>query len=159
MEWVDINIGDFNGDGLSDLIGRVAMNGKWYVATSTGTSFTNAQWGSWSPAVAWLDVQVGDFDGDGSSDLAGRVASSGDWWVARSEGDRFTNEKWGRWSTAVDWLDVRTGNYDGSTGSGDGPAVASVADLYWREIGRNDGDDNSDFGLMVKDLVDQLWPN
>jgi hypothetical protein len=128
------------------------------VATSTGTSFTNAHWGRWSSAVGWLDVQVGDFDGDGRSDLAGRVASSGDWWVAKSNGDSFTNEKWGRWSTAVGWADVHAGNFGSDDGSNGGDAAAA-ADLYWREIGRTDNDDDNDSSdLLVADIVDQLLP-
>jgi hypothetical protein len=159
VDWVDVNIGDFNGDGLSDLIGRVETSGKWYVATSTGTSFTNARWGRWSSAVGWLDVQVGDFDGDGRSDLAGRVSSSGDWWVARSQGDSFTNEKWGRWSTAVGWEDVHAGNFGGAGDSNGGDAAAAAADIYWREIGRADDDDENDSSdPLVADIVDQLLP-
>jgi predicted outer membrane repeat protein len=159
MDWVDINIGDFDGDGLSDLIGRVATSGKWYVATSTGTSFTTANWGLWSPAIAWLDVQIGDFDGDGRSDVAGRVASSGDWWVARSNGDSFTNERWGNWSAAVEWEDVHVGRFGSDEGSNSGDAAAAAADLYWREIGQADDDDDNDASnLLVAEIVDQLLP-
>jgi hypothetical protein len=94
----------------------------------------------------------------GRSDLAGRVASSGDWWVARSDGDSFTNEKWGRWSTAVGWADVHAGNFGWDAGSNGGDA-ADAADIYWREIGRTDADDdNGSSDLLVTDIVDQLLP-
>jgi hypothetical protein len=159
VDWVDVSIGDFNGDGLSDLIGRVVTSGKWYVATSNGSSFTNANWGRWSSAVAWLDVQVGDFDGDGNSDLAGRVATSGDWWVAKSDGDSFSSERWGRWSTAVGWVDVHAGNFGSDNGSNGGEAAAAAADLYWREIGRAGGDNDSVWSdVFESDIVDQLLP-
>jgi hypothetical protein len=81
-------VGDFNGDGMDDIIGRVSTSGDWWVAQSTGTAFANAKWGRWSTAVTWLDVKVADFDGDGRSDIAGRVETSGDWWVAQFDRHR-----------------------------------------------------------------------
>jgi hypothetical protein len=106
-------VGDFNGDGLDDIVGRVSTSGDWWVAQSTGNSFANAKWGRWSTAVSLADVKVADFDGDGDSDIAGRVSTSGDWWVAQSTGTAFANAKWTRWSTSVDWINVATGDFNG----------------------------------------------
>ncbi len=46
--WVDVSVGDFNGDGLTDIVGRVAQNGQWWAALSTSTSFTNQFWTTWA---------------------------------------------------------------------------------------------------------------
>lgn len=116
-------------------------------------------WTRWSSDLSWLDVRVGDFDGDGRSDLAGRVATSGDWWVARSHGDSFTNERWGNWSTAVEWEDVHVGRFGSDDGSNHGDAAAAAVDLYWREIGQaDDDDDNDSSNPLVAEIVDQLLP-
>ncbi len=119
VAWVNVMTGDFNGDGRTDLVGRVAESGEWWVAESneTGTGFTNARWGKWSTAVTWVDVTTGDFNGDGRTDIAGRVAESGEWWVAESNetGTGFANARWGRWSTAVTWVDVMTGDFNGDS--------------------------------------------
>ncbi len=94
-------VGDFNGDGRDDLIGRVATNGDWWIANSTGGSFANERWGRWSANVAWMDVTVGNLNGNGPSDLFGRVARNGDWWAARSNGSNgFVNERVGCWPAA-----------------------------------------------------------
>jgi len=96
-------VGDFNGDGKSDIAGR--LNGtRWYVASSTGTSFSTTYWGLWGVGT-WTDVGVGDFDGDGRSDIAGRL-DDGRWYVARSDGSKFSNEYWGLWDSSLTWLDV-----------------------------------------------------
>lgn len=114
--WHDVRIGDFNGDGRADLIGRVGTSGEWWVATSTPALTGNTRyWGRWSPNVAWLDVRVGDFNGDGRADLAGRVAASGEWWVSLSGvgNAQAVNRFWTRWSPTAQWVDVRVGDFNG----------------------------------------------
>ena len=113
VTWTDVMVGDFNGDGRDDLVGRVAHNGDWWVAQSTGSGFANTKWTRWSTNVTWTDVMVGDFNGDGRDDIVGRVAHNGDWWVAQSTGSNFANAKWTRWSTNVDWTDVMVGDFNG----------------------------------------------
>ncbi|MCA9150916.1 MAG: VCBS repeat-containing protein, partial [Planctomycetales bacterium] len=95
-----------NGAGIVGL-----LDGQWIQASSTGVSFANEIWGSWSTGVRWEDVVTGDFDGDGDQDIAGRA--NGRWWVARSNGDSFVNESWGNWSTRVNWTSVMTGDFNG----------------------------------------------
>jgi hypothetical protein len=111
VTWVDVRLGDFDGDGRLDLTGRVLQDGSWWVGRSTGTSFTTSWWTAWNPGVTWVDVQVGDFNGDGKADLVGRVAQDGSWWAALSTGTSFTNSWWGRWNAASAGLDVYTGHF------------------------------------------------
>lgn len=136
--WVDVRVGDFDGDGNDDLAGRTANSGDWWIAESDGVdSFGNELWGRWSTAVTWLDVRAGDFNGDGDEDLIGRAASTGQWWVALSNGvNDFDNELWGRWSTAVNWLDVRLGDYDGD-GFSDLAGRSQNAGQWW--VARSNG--------------------
>ena len=73
--WKVGGVGDFDGDGKSDLLWRNSnngFNGLWKSANS-GTqhpvvNVTN---------VAWRVAQVADFDGDGRSDIAWRNATNG----------------------------------------------------------------------------------
>jgi hypothetical protein len=52
VNWQDVRVGDFNGDGLDDIAGRYL--GQWWVARSNGTAFTNSNWTSGTDAyVAW----------------------------------------------------------------------------------------------------------
>src|SRR5262249_55204774 len=94
VTWVDVQVGDFNGDGKSDIVGRVLEWGDWWVGLSTGSSFVSTFWGHWNLSVTWVDVMVGDFNGDGKSDIAGRVREYGDWWVALSTGNSFDTQLW-----------------------------------------------------------------
>jgi hypothetical protein len=113
VTWVDVQVGDFNGDGKADIAGRVLQSGEWWVATSTGSSFTSSLWATWSPAVTWVDVNVGDFNGDGKADITGRVLQSGQWWTAISTGSSFSTSLWATWSPDVTWVDVKVGDFNG----------------------------------------------
>jgi hypothetical protein len=113
VTWVDVQSGDFNGDGRADYVGRVLQSGDWWVALSNGTSFTNVHFGAWSPTVTWVDVKVGDFNGDGKADIAGRWLQTGQWWIAQSTGSSFTNLMWATWNPGVTWTDVNVGDFNG----------------------------------------------
>src|SRR5206468_2584321 len=63
LDWVDVQVGDFNGDGRSDLVGRVKQSGAWWVALSSGAGFVNQPWTAWSPdqpGLTWADVRKGN---------------------------------------------------------------------------------------------------
>jgi hypothetical protein len=112
VTWADVQVGDFNGDGRADLIGRALESGQWWLGTSTGAAFADSLWVEWSPAVNWADVQVGDFNGDGRADVAGRVPSSGEWWVSLSGGSAaVSTAAWAVWSPAATWVDVHHGHF------------------------------------------------
>ena len=116
VTWLDVKVGDFNGDGKMDIVGRAAESGQWWVAQSTGSSFTNSLWATWAadgPSVTWVDVKVGDFNGDGKADITGRWLEGGSWWTAISNGSAFTTSQWAQWSTAATWVDVQVGDFNG----------------------------------------------
>jgi hypothetical protein len=114
VTWVDVQTGDFTGDGRTDIIGRILQTGQWWVGVSNGTGFTNSLWTTWSPALNWVDVKVGDFTGNGKADIIGRDLGSGQWWVGLSTGSSFTNSLWATWSPAVTWVDVQVSDFTGN---------------------------------------------
>jgi uncharacterized protein (TIGR03118 family) len=114
VTWVDVQTGDFNGDGQMDIAGRVLETGQWWIAASNGSSFTNTLWTTWSPDVTWVDVHFGDFNGDGKMDIVGRVQQTGQWWVAQSTGSSFVNSLWATWNPNVTWVDVNVGDFTGN---------------------------------------------
>jgi hypothetical protein len=109
--WRDVQFGDFDGNGLTDLVGRTS-GGAWWVGDNTGGTFQNRYMGFWSERVGWQDVTVGDFNGDGRDDVAGRTAN-GAWYVAQSTGTSFITTRWAGWSSAAGWHDVRIGDFNG----------------------------------------------
>src|SRR5262249_52052899 len=101
----------FNGDGKSDIIGRVSSSGQWWTGLSTGSSFNTSLWATWSPSVTWVDVQVGDFNGDGKSDITGLAAGAGQWWTSISNGSAFTTSLWATWPSSLTFVDAHADNY------------------------------------------------
>jgi hypothetical protein len=113
VTWVDVQVGDFNGDSKLDIVGRVKETGQWWIGLSNGSAFTASLWGTWNPNVTWVDVQVGDFNGDGKADIVGRVQETGQWWVAQSTGSSFSNSLWSTWNPKATWVDVKIGDFNG----------------------------------------------
>ena len=89
---------------------EIRRGGQWWLAASTGSSFTNSKWATWSAAVTWVDVKAGDFNGDGRMDITGRWLQGGSWWTSLSTGSSFTTSQWASWSTGVTWVDVGVGD-------------------------------------------------
>jgi hypothetical protein len=184
--WERFLTGDFNGDGRTDIAGRLNTDGTWWIslANSSGVHQAATQWGTWSPSATWNDILVADFDGDGRSDIAGRTAS-GDWWVSRSTGTALSAKLWGNWSSANTWTNVSTGDFnrDGridiagrnnlgewfvSRSTGTTPVDAAFATARWGlwstatnwsdvQIGDFNGDGRTD--IAGRSSIGQWWIN
>jgi hypothetical protein len=134
--WRDVMVGDFNSDGIDDVVGR-ASSGAWYAAQgqADGSGFTNRFMTAWNPRAAWGTVRAGDFNGDGSADLAGRLTNNGQWWVAFTAPDgSAVNRLAGRWSPLVDWEDVMVGDFDGN-GADDLVGRTSNSGAWYASLG------------------------
>ncbi len=121
VTWDNVQAADINGDGKTDIVGRVDSSGAWYagIATGSGTamSLTTVYLGAWAPSVTWTDVMVADINGDGKIDIVGRVASSGAWYAGIATGSgtsmSLTTVYLGAWSSAVTWTDVHVADING----------------------------------------------
>jgi hypothetical protein len=134
VAWSDVVVGDFDGDGLSDIAGR-APTGMWWMLHDTGGgNFQNIQLNRWSTAVTWSDIVVGNFDGaaSGRDGIAGRT-STGTWWMLHydSSSSSFENTKLTGWATTVDWSEVLAGNFDGNAGGRDSIAARNSNNAWW----------------------------
>lgn len=134
LDTVDqIGLGDVNGDGVDDLVGRQPVSGEVVVAASTGNSFDQPQpWSIWPVSRTWTVV---DADGDGLFDLVGRDDSTGHINVGYSTGTAFESGD-SRTSYAVPSDELLYGDVDN-----DGAADLVVRDGPSLRVGRSvDGD-------------------
>jgi hypothetical protein len=105
----------------------LTSSGAWWMAQSTGSSFANQYWDSWSPSLGWQYVQVGDFTGNGRDDIVG-MTSSGEWYVALNTGTSFVNQAWGSWSPSAGWQYVHVADV---TGDGKADIVGMTSTGAW----------------------------
>ena len=107
--WSDVLVGDYNGDGRSDVAGR-RENGDWWLGLSNGNTFAFVFATRWNASTQWDEVLVGDFNGDGLSDILGREAN-GQWWLNRSVGTSMVVSYMGSWNSIIPWTTV-VGDYN-----------------------------------------------
>lgn len=95
-EWPEdcrYTLGDFNGDGKTDLECWQPASATHWVGLSDGAGgfVSTPSWSAWCDASGQL--ATGDFNGDGKTDL--ECSGAGNHWVAYSKGDgSFTSSAW-----------------------------------------------------------------
>jgi hypothetical protein len=100
--WI-FDSGDFNGDGLIDVVGYHPSNGSVWIGANTGaSSFAFSQWSTVSPAAGWTIV-AGDFTGDGWPDVMAYYSGNGSLWIGANTGSSFSWSQWAVVSPAAGW--------------------------------------------------------
>ncbi|MCA2520501.1 FG-GAP-like repeat-containing protein, partial [Microcystis sp. M63BS1] len=85
-------LGDFNGDGKTDLI-VANIDNDYYVSLSNGNGFTTKLWFDGGGRLSDHQWKLGDFNGDGKTDLI-LANINNDYYVALSNGNGFTTSLW-----------------------------------------------------------------
>jgi hypothetical protein len=116
--WQVQGIGDFNGDGKSDILFRDTVSGEtsvWFMngAVVTSNANTNVQ-----ATAGWHVNGVGDFNGDGRADILWRRAGTGKtaiWFMngASKTGGGYTNVQPGAYTSTTGWQVQGAGDFNG----------------------------------------------
>ena len=105
-DWVVKGVGDFNGDGRSDIVFQNANeNGAVYIWDMNGTTI-GADGGGYVGAAGadWAVKGVGDYNGDGRSDILFQNTASGAVYIWDMDGAHIANPGAGWVATAgADW--------------------------------------------------------
>jgi hypothetical protein len=102
-------VGDFNGDGQSDVATWDVIAGSIEVGLSNGSSISAGS--EWSLSMTGASLQVGDFDGDGADDIASHDGA-GTWDVYLSTGDEFLNSETWLDSFGSEASNILVGDFD-----------------------------------------------
>jgi hypothetical protein len=111
-EWSSLVTGDFNGDGLTDLLGRSA-DGQWWLALPNGNCAEFKPCHLGLPNFKQDYIGVGDFNGDGIDDVAIRSADDDQWWIGLSDGRRIEFRRWGPATHGAPPENVRIADFNG----------------------------------------------
>lgn len=116
VTWADVQVGDFNGDGKDDVIGRNAATGVFKVAMTTlvgsQLKFVNSTWVTWSTSIN-DKIKVGDFNGDGKDDLIGTDPTDNKWYISLSNTNSFASPTAWADFTSGTWSNARIGDFNG----------------------------------------------
>lgn len=113
-------LGDFDGDGVSDLYWRQYQSPGFMMlwAWADSEAYCPPECPSYDAQLPWINQAVGDFDGDGSSDVFSRNPETGGTLVML----RALYPRYGATVPDRDWQVVGAGDFDGDDRS----------DLFWR---------------------------
>ena len=130
--WTPEQLGDFTGDGVDDVLGRVT-NGDWWLQVNDGTQLLTIPWGSALDDGAEI-LGTADVNGDNKLDVLSLDRATGTIWVSASQSSGgLSNEVWGTLPTGT-WDNLFIDDFDGD----DTPdLIGSHDDTWW--LAKNQG--------------------
>ena len=126
--WVIQGVGDFNGDGMADVLWRNTTSGQVYIWFMNGSTIASqASVETVSPSSGWNIVGVGDFNDTGIADILWQNSISGQVYIWFMNGSTITSQaQVGVVSPSSGWNIVGIGDFNGD----------GKADILW-ENGTN----------------------
>lgn len=159
--WQIAAVGDFNGDGISDIVWRNSSTGyltEWLGTSNGGFTDNGANAATGAADNSWKIVASGDFNGDGKLDLLWRNTTSGytTEWLGTANGG-FTDNAAHAATGAADnsWQVVGTGDFNGD----------GISDILWRNssgyttewLGTSTGGFTDNAAVAATGAADNSW--
>jgi hypothetical protein len=152
--WQVAGVGDFNGDGKSDIVWRNTATGENYVYLMDGIAIAAEGYLRSVLDQNWQVAGTGDFDGDGRHDLLWRNRASGENYLYRMQGAEIVGEGYLRTVADLGWQVAALGDYDGD----------GKTDVLWRNAASGDNYLYPMDGFAIKEtegytrnVADQNW--
>jgi len=114
-QWHSATPGDFNGDGLADMMINTTTPGAgWYTYLSDGDGTFTKVPGSFTPYHQWHSATPSDFNGDGLTDMMINTTTPGaGWYLYKSDGDGTFTKESGSVTPYHQWNAITIGDFDG----------------------------------------------
>ena len=80
LDWLVMGLGDFDGDGKTDVLTRDSVTGTWHLARMNGRTVQTADDTDLTTNLDWRLAAVADFDGDGKDDVLLRHSGTNRWY-------------------------------------------------------------------------------
>ncbi len=111
--WQEKGIGDFNGDGYSDILFQNINTGDNYIWELRGTTIVGG--GPVGPTVGaeWQAKGTGDFNGDGRSDILFQNANTGTCYIWELNDTNVGTNGYVGWVPGAEWQVKGTGDFNG----------------------------------------------
>jgi len=129
QSWQVAGIGDFDGDGVADILWRNASTGQNYVYLMNALSIKSESYIRTVADQAWQVMGVADFNGDGKADILWRNGLSGENYLYPMSGTTILGTE-GYLRTVADpnWTVAALGDFNGD----------GKADILWRNAASGD---------------------
>ena len=116
QHWRARTIGDFNGDGMADILLQNADDGSCFVWEMNGLALANYGGAGWTTGVHWEVRAAGDFNGDSKSDILLQNVDNGACFIWEMNGFDFLSDgSYGfvGWEPGPDWRVRAAGDFNG----------------------------------------------